>query len=34
MLPIVKADVTIVCTANGRLTRGDELAEAFKDIIS
>ena len=34
MLPIVKADVTIVCTANGRLTRGDELAVAFKDIIS
>ena len=34
MLPIVKADVTIVCTANGRLTRGDELVEAFKDIIS
>ena len=34
MLPIVKADVTITCTANGRLTRSDELAEAFKDIIS
>lgn len=34
MLPIVKADVTIVCMADGRLTRGDELAAAFSDIIS
>lgn len=34
MLPVVKADVTIVCMANGRLTRGDELADAFKSIIS
>lgn len=34
MLPIVKADVTIVCMANGKLTRGDQLADAFKGIIS
>ena len=27
--PVVKADVTIVNIINGKLTRGDELAEAF-----
>ncbi len=31
--PVVKALVTIVCLENGRLTRGDVLAEAFKSYL-
>lgn len=32
--PVVKATCTIVCLENGRLTRGDILAEAFADVMS
>lgn len=31
--PVVKAEATIVCVENGRLTRGEQLAAAFKDYI-
>lgn len=31
--PVVHALVTIVCLENGRLSRGDLLAEAFKDYL-
>lgn len=31
--PVVKALVTIVCLENGRLTRGDVLAESFKSYL-
>lgn len=31
--PVVKAEVTVVCLENGRLTRGDILAEAFRDFL-
>ncbi|MDE6286217.1 MAG: acyl-CoA thioesterase, partial [Muribaculaceae bacterium] len=31
--PVVRATVNIVCLEEGRLTRGDKLAEAFKDYI-
>lgn len=31
--PVVKAIVSCVCLENGRLTRGDVLAEAFKDYL-
>ncbi len=31
--PVVKAEVTVVCLENGRLTRGDLLAEAFKNYL-
>lgn len=30
---VVHALVTIVCLENGRLSRGDQLAEAFRDFI-
>lgn len=33
MLPVVKAEVTVVCLENGRLTKGDVLAEAFAAYI-
>lgn len=32
--PVVKADVTVVCIENGRLSRGDILAEAFKEHLA
>ncbi len=32
--PVVKAIVSCVCLENGRLTRGDVLAEAFKDYLN
>lgn len=31
--PVVRAKVTVVCLENGRISRGDVLAEAFKDYI-
>lgn len=31
--PVVRAEATIVCLEQGRLTRGDVLAEAFADYI-
>ena len=31
---VVKAEVSVVCLENGRLSRGDCLAEAFKDYLS
>ena len=31
--PVVKAKISVVATVGGRLTRGDELAEFFKDYI-
>ena len=31
--PVVTSKVSCVATRNGRLTRGDELAEAFKDYL-
>lgn len=31
--PVVRATVTVVCLENGRLSRGDRLAEAFKDYL-
>lgn len=33
MLPVIKAEVTVVCLENGRLTKGDVLAEAFAAYI-
>lgn len=33
MLPVVSGEATIVCLEDGRLTRGDVLAEAFADWI-
>lgn len=32
--PVVHAMVSIACLENGRLTRGERLAEAFKDYLS
>lgn len=32
--PVVKALVSVACLENGRLSRGECLAEAFKDYIS
>ncbi len=34
MEPVVVADATIVCLEQGRLSRGDVLAEAFADYIT
>ncbi len=31
--PVVKALVSVACLENGRLTRGDSLAQAFKDYL-
>ena len=31
--PVIKASTTCVCLENGRLTRGDSLAEAFKKYL-
>lgn len=31
--PVVRADVTVVSLRDGRLTRGDELAEAFAKYL-
>lgn len=31
--PVVRADVAVATLENGRLTRGDVLAEAFKDYL-
>ena len=31
--PVVHALVTVVCLQNGRLSRGDLLAEAFKEYL-
>lgn len=31
--PVVRADVTVVTLRDGRLTRGDELAEAFAKYL-
>lgn len=31
--PVVKAEVEIVCLRDGRLTRGDELAEPFAEYL-
>ena len=31
--PVAKADIWVVCLENGRLTRGDVLAEAFADYL-
>lgn len=31
--PVVRAKVSVACTENGRLTRGESLAEAFKDYL-
>ena len=31
--PVVHAMVNIVCLEDGRLTRGERLAEAFKDYL-
>lgn len=31
--PVVRAKVTVVCLENGRISRGDVLAEAFKNYI-
>lgn len=33
MLPVVKANVTVVCLEQGRLTRGECLAEAFAEYL-
>lgn len=33
MLPVVKSEVTVVCLENGRLTRGDVLAQAFAAYV-
>lgn len=33
MAPVVKAEVTVVCLENGRLTKGDVLAEAFAKYL-
>lgn len=32
-MPVVRADITVVCLENGRLTRGDVLAAAFADFL-
>ena len=32
--PVVRARVEVVCLENGRLTRGDALAEAFSEYIN
>ena len=32
--PVVKALVSVACLENGRLSRGECLAEAFKDYLS
>ena len=32
--PVVKALVSVACLENGRLSRGECLAEAFKDFLS
>lgn len=32
--PVVRSKVTVVCLRDGRLSRGDELAEAFKEYLS
>ena len=32
-VPVVKAEVTVVCLENGALTRGDVLAEAFDKYL-
>lgn len=32
-LPVVRAEVTVVCLEHGRLTRGDVLAQAFADYL-
>lgn len=34
MTPVVKALVTVTCLENGRLTRGERLAEAFKNVLT
>lgn len=31
--PVVKAIVTVVALNNGKISRGDEIAEAFKDFL-
>ena len=31
---VVKANVTVVCLQNGRLSRGEQLVEAFKDYFN
>jgi acyl-CoA thioester hydrolase len=31
--PVLKAEVSVVCIENGQLTRGDVLAEVFKDYL-
>lgn len=31
--PVARAEVTVVCLADGKLCRGDELAEAFADYL-
>ncbi len=33
MTPVVRSRVTVVCLRDGRLTRGDELAEAFAKYL-
>lgn len=33
-IPVTKAKVSLACLRGGKLTRGDELAEAFKDYIT
>lgn len=33
MSPVLRAEVTVVCIEGGRLSRGDRLAEAFKDVL-
>lgn len=32
-LPVIRAEVTVVCLEHGRLTRGDVLAQAFADYL-
>lgn len=32
--PVVKAEITVACIENGRLTRGDVLADAFGKYLS
>lgn len=31
--PVLKAEVSVACVENGQLTRGDVLAEVFKDYL-
>lgn len=33
-LPVAKALITVVCLENGRLTRGDALADAFRTYLT